>query len=72
MIAKTYPMPNLAVTKVPTADKEVANILGKSFPAQRDKELRKIQAGAPLADLWSWMTNQGFSDKPEKLMPTSE
>ena len=35
-IAQKYPKPNLDITKVPKADKDIANILDQSFPTRSD------------------------------------
>ena len=43
-IAWEYPKPNLDVTQVPRADKDISNILDQSFPTRSDKQLSRIQA----------------------------
>ena len=43
-IAREYPKPNLEVTKVPKADRDISNILDQAFPTKSDKQLSQIQA----------------------------
>ena len=34
-IAREYPKPNLDITRVPKADKDISNILDQSFPTKK-------------------------------------
>ena len=76
-IAREYPKPNLDVTKVPKADKDISSISDQSFPTKRDKQFSRTQAAilascGPLTSLWSQMSKKGFTGKSDELMPTKD
>ena len=76
-ISREYPKPKLEVMSVAKADKDIASILDKEFPAKEDKELSRVQAAvlassAPITNLWLQMSDSGFTGKPDEVMITKE
>lgn len=58
-------------------DKDISSFLGKQYPASSEKTLAKIQATVtasvnPLLDLVGDLVDQGFTGKPEELIPAKE
>ena len=76
-MAKEYPKPGSSSAVVPNLDQDINGALGKELPEKADTQLAKVEATvlatcAPLANIWSHLSEQEFTGKTEELIPVSD
>lgn len=74
LLKSECPVPELPALVVPKMDKDVSSFLGNQFPQSSEKTLSKVQytivsSAAPLLNLVSDLSHQGFTGAPNELIP---
>ena len=73
-MARDCPLPDTPAAHPPEPDGDIVDYLGKDFPHNSDKQLRRIQAtilatSAPLTHLWSELVDQKLTAGSNGLVP---